>query len=125
MGVTFRLCDLFTLIHTSSKLIDSGERNLRDGELFSVLGIDEVHIPKLKAGNRLRAYIVEVLIEIIGAASHIEESKAAQFFARRGGIAGQRHLMDACTVRQLGKIQVFLDAGEDEIAGAVDGAVSA
>ena len=33
--------------------------------------------------------------------------------------------MDARTVRQLGEVQVFLDAGENEIAGSIDGAVAA
>ena len=123
--MTFRLRDLFALVHSGPKLVDLGERDFRDGQAFAGLGINEVHIPKLEAGNRLRAHIVEVLIEIVGSTSHIEEGKTAQFFARRGGIAGQRHLMDARTIGQFSEVQILLDAGEYEIAGAINGAVAA
>ena len=120
-----RLRDLFALVHSSTQLINFGERDFRHGQPFAAFGVDEVHIPQLEAGNGLRTHILKILLEIVGAAGHIEERQPTQLPSRRGGIAGQCHFMDARTVRQLGKVQIFLDAGQDEIAGPVDRAVAA
>ena len=123
--MAFRLRDLFSLVHSGPELIDPGEWDFRDCQLGPAGTVDEVDIPQLKAGNRRRANVGQILFEIVGAAGHVEEREAVQFLPGRGGVAGQRHFVDARTIRQLGQIQILLDAGQYEIAGPVDRAVAA
>ena len=115
--------DLFSLVHARSHLIDSGEWYLGHGQALSIARVNEIHIPQLETWNGLCAHIIQVFLEIVGAAGHVKECQTTQLLARRGGVAGQRHFVYARAVGQFGKVQIFLDARQYEIAGPVDRAV--
>ena len=128
----YELAELFKVFGDSTRIkilyalfeSDLCVGDFRHRQPFAVAGVDEIHIPQLKAGDRLRAHIVQILLEIVGAAGHVEERQPAQFFARRDGIAGQRHLVDARAIWQLREVQIFLDARQYKIAGPVNRAVA-
>ena len=117
--------DFLTLIHSSAQLVDFGEWDLRHRQILAFRFVDEVNVPELKAGDWSGPHIVQILLEIIGAARHIEESQAAQLLSGRSGIARQRHFMDAGAIGQLRKVQIFFNTGQDKVAGPVDRTVAA
>ena len=106
--MSFRLRDLFSPVHSGPEFIDPRKWDFRDGQLGPARAVDKVDIAQLKAWDRGSADIGEILFEIVGATGHVEECEAMQFLPRRGGVAGQRHFVDARTVRQLGQIQISL-----------------
>ena len=123
--MTLGLRDLFAFIHSRAELVDPGKGNLRDGQALAAGRVDEVDITQLIAGDRRGPDVVQILFEIISASGHVKEAQAAQFLPRYGGVAGQRHFMDARAVREHSQVRVFLDPREDKIAGPVDRAVPA
>ena len=82
LAVPLCLRYLLALIHPGPKLVNLGKGNLRHRQILPLSLIYEIDIAELIAGDRRGSHIVQILLEIIGAARHIKKGQAAQLLAR-------------------------------------------
>ena len=117
--------DFFALIHSGPQLVDPGVRDFRHRQIAAHGFVDKVNIPELVARQQDTARRLHVFLPRKASVCHIKEGAPAQLRSGSLGPGFQRQLVDFTPVRQKADSLVFLNAGEDKIAGPVDSPVPA
>ncbi len=118
-------CHFFAPVHSGPQLVNAGVWNFRDGQIAAFAFIYEVDIPELITGKQRTACRLHVFPPAKIAVRHIKERTATQLLAGSQRVCLQGQLVYLGAVRQQAQGLVFLNAGQNEIAGPVDRAVPA
>ena len=71
--------NFLAFIHSRADFVNFGEWDFRHGEPFAAFRVDEIDIPQLKAGNRGRADICEILAKILAIESEFLRNGMTKF----------------------------------------------